>query len=355
MANDFVIRVLLLPFSLMYGLIVSFRELLYKIGLIKSVRFSMPVIGVGNLSVGGTGKTPHVEYLVKWLDQFIQVAILSRGYGRKTVGVHEVHVGHTAEAVGDEPLQIKRKFPQTPVFVAENRSLGIPGIVQRYSNTQAVILDDAFQHRAVQPGIHILLTEFDRPYTRDWLLPAGRLREWRSGADRADIIIVTKCPAALTEADRQTFLAELEPRKHQKVYFSTFQHGQPYLLWNAQQRINLDKNLDVLLVSALAGTDFLTQALSEQVRTIRSVAFKDHHAFTLDDLETIKRDYGYLESQRKVMICTEKDAVKLERFAQAFIDSGILVFVLPAEVQFLQQDEALFQAEIKQFLLDFKA
>jgi tetraacyldisaccharide 4'-kinase len=355
MSNDILIRLVLLPFSILYGIGISLRELLYRFGFVKSVQFSLPVIGIGNLSVGGTGKTPHVEYLLQWLDQYIQVSTLSRGYGRQTFGIREIQVQDTSETAGDEPLQFKRKWPHIPVFVAENRAFGIPAIVQRYPDMQLVLLDDAFQHRAVKPGKQILLTEYNRPYTRDWLLPSGRLREWRNSARRADLIVVTKCPTDLTDAQKAAMIAEIEPSKHQKVYFSTYQFGAPYHLWDRNRGLNIDQTLDTLLVTAIAGTDFLVTQLSTQAGSVRSLAFKDHHAFEDSDFETIKRDFGYLHSTNKVILCTEKDAVKLERFAPRFLQAGIDVFVLPVSVQFLGSDETAFRADIEQFLKEFKA
>jgi tetraacyldisaccharide 4'-kinase len=355
MSNDIVLKLVLLPFSILFGIAVSLRELLYRFGLVKSVQFSIPIIGVGNLSVGGTGKTPHVEYLLQWLDQYVQVSTLSRGYGRKTVGMREVLVNDSVEAAGDEPLQYKRKWPHIPVFVAENRALGIPGIVQRYPNMQVVLLDDAFQHRAVKPGKQILLTEYNRPYTRDWLLPSGRLREWRNAARRADLILVTKCPADLSAEQRAAMITEIEPAKHQKVYFSRYQFGAPYHLWDRRLNLDLNESLDALLVSALAGTEYLVDQLSTEIGSLRSLAFKDHHLFEADDFETIKRDFNHLQSSNKVILCTEKDAVKLERFVPRFAQEGISVFVLPVRVQFLGDDERAFRGEIELFLSEFKS
>jgi len=174
MSEDIVIRILLLPLALLYGLGIGLRNLLYRIGALRSVRFDLPVISVGNLTMGGAGKTPHIEYLLRWLDQFIQIAVLSRGYGRSTMGYRPVTSIDTAKEVGDEPLQFKRKFPNVPVSVSESRALAVPELIKRNPETQCILLDDAFQHLAVTPGLNILLTEFARPFTRDWLLPAGQ-------------------------------------------------------------------------------------------------------------------------------------------------------------------------------------
>ena len=223
MPEDIVIRVLLLPVALLYGLGVGFRNLLYRMGVLRSVKFDLPVISVGNLTVGGTGKSPHIEYLLNWLTEYLEVVVLSRGYGRKTEGYRKVTTLDTAQEVGDEPLQFKRKFPNTPISVSESRALGVPELVKNNPDTQCVLLDDAFQHLAVTPGLNIMLTEFNHPFTRDWLLPSGRLREWRNGYRRAEIIIVTKCPPDLSAKQRQEMIYEIDPYPRQRIYFSQYQ------------------------------------------------------------------------------------------------------------------------------------
>jgi tetraacyldisaccharide 4'-kinase len=355
MSEDFVIRLLLLPFSILYGLTISLRNLLYRFRIVKSVKFSIPVISIGNLSVGGTGKTPHIEYLLIWLGQYLEVATLSRGYGRKTTGGREVLPTDTAETSGDEPLQFKRKFQHIPVFVHENRAYGIPLVLQQYPQTKCVLLDDAFQHRAVLPGKQILLTEYGRPYTRDWLLPAGRLREWRSGAQRADIIVVTKCPNNLTDEQKQAMIKEIEPLRHQKVFFSKFVYQDPYHLWDSSKRIKLSENLNVLLVTAIAHVAYLVDHLSQEVNLVRTLEFSDHHLFTDADIETIRRDLSLLPGTQKVIICTEKDGVKLDRFAPKLHQLGIDIYVIPTGVAFLGEDEAAFKAEVQGFLMGFQA
>ena len=198
MVRDFILKVLLSPFAILFGIGVAFKNILYRVGLLKGLRFSIPVINLGNLTVGGAGKTPHTEYLIRLLKEYITVSTLSRGYGRSTKGYLHVHAGNTADQVGDEPLQYKRKFPDITVAVCESRSLGIPKLIQHNPNVQSILLDDAYQHRSVEPALNILLTEHDHRFTHDFLLPVGRLREWRSAYKRADRIIVTKCPHDLS-------------------------------------------------------------------------------------------------------------------------------------------------------------
>jgi tetraacyldisaccharide 4'-kinase len=354
MSEDIVVRILLLPLALLYGIGVGARNLLYRVGALRSVRFDLPVISVGNLSVGGAGKSPHIEYLLRWLGQYIEVAVLSRGYGRKTMGYRAVSVIDNAEQVGDEPLQFKRKFPNVPISVGESRALGVPELVKRNPEIQCVLLDDAFQHLAVTPGLNILLTEFSRPFTRDWLLPAGRLREWRYGYRRADIIIVTKCPPDLSAQQRFEMLTELDPYPRQRIYFSRYRYGQPYDLLRPDVRRPLDLDTHVLLVSAIANTDYLLQHLANEAASVQTLEFEDHHYFEESDLNDMLRRYDALPQRNKIILTTEKDAVRLELHEKFLWKNQLPVFVLPVEVAFCDNDEADFQTDVKQVLLDFK-
>jgi tetraacyldisaccharide 4'-kinase len=354
MSEDIVIRILLLPLALLYGLGIGLRNLLYRIGALRSVRFDLPVISVGNLTMGGAGKTPHIEYLLRWLDQYIQIAVLSRGYGRSTMGYRPVTSIDTAKEVGDEPLQFKRKFPNVPVSVSESRALAVPELIKRNPETQCILLDDAFQHLAVTPGLNILLTEFARPFTRDWLLPAGRLREGRFEYRRADIIIVTKCPPDLTARQRQDLVREIDPFPRQRVYFTRYDYGLTYDLLRPDIRRPLDLQTDVLLVSAIANTDYLLQYLGKTVNSVQALEFSDHHYFDEDDLNTVLRRFNAMPGSRKIILTTEKDATRLELHQGFLWKNDLPIWVLPAEVAFCDNDEVDFQAEVKRFLLEFK-
>lgn len=354
MPEDIVIRVLLLPLALLYGLGVGLRNLLYRLGVLRSVKFDLPVISVGNLTVGGTGKSPHIEYLLRWLTQYLDVAVLSRGYGRQTEGFRAVTTMDTSKEVGDEPLQFKRKFPDTPISVSESRALGVPELVKRNPETQVVLLDDAFQHLAVTPGLNIMLTEFNRPFTRDWLLPSGRLREWRAGYRRADIIVVTKCPADMTEQQRQKLLFEIDPYPRQRVYFSQYKYGSPYNLLRSDVRRPLDLNTDVLLVSAIANTDYLLKYLGSEAKSVQTLEYEDHHYFSEDELNDMLRRFERMPGRDKIIVTTEKDATRLELHADFLYKHNLPVYVLPIEVAFVGQDEEAFQEDVKSILLDFK-
>jgi tetraacyldisaccharide 4'-kinase len=221
MIQNVLFKILMAPFSLLYGIGVSLRNTFYKTGVLKSISFNLPIISVGNLSVGGAGKTPHIEYLIRLLKDYLNVATVSRGYKRKTKGFLFVKPKMNAEQVGDEPLQFKRKFQDVAVTVSESRTFAIPEILGEHPDTQVVLLDDAFQHRSIKPGLNILLTEFSKPFTKDFLLPSGRLREWRSAYQRADVVVVSKCPREVTQEEKE---------KNHDRYSSTAQSKGLFLL-----------------------------------------------------------------------------------------------------------------------------
>ncbi|MBK8349527.1 MAG: tetraacyldisaccharide 4'-kinase [Saprospiraceae bacterium] len=349
-----VIKVLLSPFALLYGIIISVINFFYDIGLLKASRFSVPVICVGNLTIGGAGKTPHIEYLIDLLKDYIDVATLSRGYKRETKGFRYVQPSDTALLAGDEPLQYKRKYPEIVVAVSESRAYAIPQILQQYPRTQAILLDDAFQHRAVKPGLSILLTAYGALFTEDYLLPSGRLREWRSAYKRADMIIVSKCPFSLTVAQKEKMIREINPAHYQKIYFSYYQYGYPYSFYGPQQHISLDKGLDVILLSAIANTEYLIQYLDENVASVHEIEFADHHVFDSYDIERIGKAYENLPSDRKLILTTEKDAMRLELHRELLQSKNIPVYILPAKVQFHFDEGEDFDKDIRNFLLSFE-
>ncbi len=353
--QDPIIRILLIPFSLLYGLGVSLRDFFYRQKLLVSVKFDLPVISVGNLSIGGAGKTPHIEYLIRLLRPYLEVATLSRGYRRKTSGHQVVQVNSTAEQVGDEPLQFKRKFPDVLVTVNESRALGIPQVIQDQPQTQVVLLDDAFQHRSVTPGLNILLTEYSRPFTKDFLLPSGRLREWRSAYRRADVIVVSKCPDDITDEEKLRMTQEINPFSHQQVFFSSYRYLQPYYILNPTYRIDLQEDISVLLVCAIANTDYLRSYLEDTVGTVRVREYEDHHYFTDDDLEEIEKVFTLLPGSKKLILTTEKDAMRLELHRKWLLEKRFPVMVLPVEVYFHFNEGERFDKIVKTFLLNFKA
>jgi|SRR5688572_12548021 len=355
MIDHWILKILLTPLSILYGTGIAIRNGLYNTGLLRGVSFSIPVISIGNLSVGGTGKTPHTEYLVRLLHEYLKIGILSRGYGRKTAGYLEVSPFHDASQVGDEPLQIKRKYPDVRVAVAESRSVAIPLLIRAYPDTQVVLLDDGFQHREIEPGLNILLTEYNRLYTRDFLLPAGRLREWPNAADRADIIIVTKCPVDISENEMNEIRSEVLFHQDQKVFFSHYVYGNPYRMYNSGDRISLQENMHVLLVAALAGTDYLLKHVNAKCNDVQLLEYRDHHVFSNFDIGDIERYYRELPAdEHNIILTTEKDAMRLDIHRELLQRLELPIYILPARVHFLGEQPEGFALVIKDWLLNFK-
>ena len=353
MSRNWFFIILLYPFSLIFAGIISIRNLLYELGLIKSTSFNLPVINVGNLSVGGTGKTPHIEYLVRLLNPFINVATISRGYKRKTKGFRLINTTDDAKIAGDEPMQFKTKFPDMPVAVSESRNIGIPLLLKQHPEVQTVLMDDAFQHRSVVPGMNILLTEYSRMFTDDFLLPAGRLREPKTSYHRADIIIVTKCPHDLTQKQAQNHINDIKPYHYQKVFFSKYKYLSPYYLFDRDIKVDLATDHKVHLISAIANVDYLVQYLETTSDVVNIIKYEDHHYFTDFELQQLKRIIEHNSESNNIFITTEKDAMRLQLHQDFLLRHNIPIFVLPVEVLFFG-DQNLFDNEIKSFLLDFK-
>ncbi|MEO6136920.1 MAG: tetraacyldisaccharide 4'-kinase, partial [Ginsengibacter sp.] len=244
-------RYILLPLSIVYGGVIWVRNKLFDKKILRSASFNFPIICVGNLAVGGTGKTPMIEYLVRLLKDEYKVATLSRGYKRKTKGFAIADINTSALDIGDEPMQIHEKFPDISVAVAEERVEGIPQLLQAEPQTQVILLDDAFQHREVNAGMNILLTDYNNLYTRDFLLPAGDLRDGKGSSERADIIIVTKCKPYLNEDEKQKLIKEINPLTHQKVFFTKIEYSIPYHLFSKEEKL-MEQDSSVLLVCGIA-------------------------------------------------------------------------------------------------------
>jgi tetraacyldisaccharide 4'-kinase len=344
------VRILLLPFSLIYGLIVYIRNWLFDKNIIQSASFNLPVICVGNLSVGGTGKSPMVEFLIEKLKDQFDVAILSRGYKRKTRG-YALAAGITnALEIGDEPMQFFNKFPDVTVAVGEERIVAIPQLLHDRPDTDVIILDDAFQHRYVKAGYNILLTDVNNLFTRDWFLPTGDLRDQIKSYLRANVIVVTKCPADLSLAEKYHLTMEINPAGHQKIFFSAIRYGQPY------QIITKDKYMpgretDVLLVTGIADPSPLKKHLEETFKEYDELAYSDHHIFTIDDLKYILKRFQHIQSDQKIILTTEKDAVRLVKFARQLQE--LPLFVLPIQPVFLFHEEKEFIRLITTFIQDF--
>ncbi|MEJ7589377.1 MAG: tetraacyldisaccharide 4'-kinase, partial [Ferruginibacter sp.] len=343
-------RYLLIPFSFLYSIIIQIRNWLFDKNYLKSSAFNFPIICIGNLAIGGTGKTPMVEYLVRILSVEYNVATLSRGYKRKTRGYGIAGADTTALEIGDEPMQFHLKFPEITVSVGEERLVAIPQLLQDRPDTQVIILDDAFQHRTVRAGLNILLTDHKNLYTRDLLIPAGDLRDGRESAKRAEIIIVSKCSPDLGAAERDIVLAELNPKTGQEVFFTTILYTPPYHLFY-HKIITVTKSTDVLLVCGIANPKPLQEFLVPRVKSCDMLRFPDHHIFSIDDMEEIKKKFEKIASVNKIILTTEKDGVRLKKFENELQDFPI--YVMPIEHSFLFDGDIRFYAVVKKFVDSF--
>ncbi len=345
------IRILLFPFSLIYALIVTIRNWCFDKKILPSTSFNLPVICVGNLAAGGTGKSPMVEWLIRALKDRYPIAVLSRGYKRKTRGYALANASTTALDIGDEPMQFHSKFPEVAVAVGEERIVAIPQLLHDRPETRAIVLDDAFQHRAVKAGLNILLTDCSNLFTRDWWLPSGDLRDAPSSYRRAQAIVVTKCPDNLDEEQRRAIAIEIGPRQGQQLFFSAIDYGTPYHITRLDEGV-IDEDVEVLLVTGIANPAPLKRWLNDHSRTYYEIAYSDHHIFTIDDLQTITRRFTGITATRKLILTTEKDAVRLIKFRQEL--EGWPFYVLPITPRFLFGDEERFADMITQFINEFK-
>jgi len=340
-------RFILFPLSVFYGGIISFRNWLFDKNILKSGSFNFPVICVGNLAVGGTGKTPMVEYLIKLLKRQYKVATLSRGYKRKTTGFAVADESTTAIDIGDEPMQFYKKFPEITVAVAEERLVAIPQLLHIRPHTQVIILDDALQHRQVKAGLNILLTEFTNLYTRDVMLPAGDLRDVKSSSKRADIIMVTKCKSSLSEQEKNGIIEEIDPLPHQQIFFTRLLYSSPYNLFTKEQKF-LSPETHILLVCGIANPKPIKEMLSQYSSTYDMIEFNDHHIFDIDDLKEIKKQFKKIMLPNKIILTTEKDGVRLAKFEPELKDMP--VFVFPVEHRIMFGEEKIFEERIKKFM-----
>ncbi len=344
-------RILLLPFALLYWLGIAIRNWLYDKRILESTSFGLPLICVGNLSVGGTGKSPMVEYLVANLKNKFKVATLSRGYKRKTRGYALADEKTTALEIGDEPMQFHLKFPEVPVAVGEERILAIPELLHDRPETKVIILDDAFQHRSVKAGLNILLTDYNNLFTRDFYLPTGDLRDLKSSYKRAEIIVVTKCKKDLEEVEKQKLIKEINPLPGQQVFFTAINYSRPYHIISKMEK-GLDKKVEILLVTGIANPRPLKKLLEEHSNTYQMLQYADHHIFTIDDLKEIKQAFNKIDAGEKVILTTEKDAVRLLKFSDEIKD--LPFYVVPVRHQFLFQEENRFDQLVSDFVLNFK-
>ena len=334
-----ILRFILFPFTLIYDFVTRIRNYCYDFGLFKSIHFDIPIIAVGNLSVGGTGKTPLIEYLIRSLQHKYKIAILSRGYKRKTKGFIFLDHTHTSEDVGDEPLQFFKKFKKINVAVDENRVNGIQKLKQK-EPLDIILLDDAFQHRKVKASCYILLTKYEDLYTDDFILPTGNLRESKNGAKRAHIIIVTKCPTALTSEKKEEVIRKLNVSSEQHVFFSNISYHK-----KTSGKLNIPtealSDYEILLLTGIANPTPLVSFLKEKGSKVHHLKYSDHHHFTKKEIDVITAKFDALTSKKKILLTTEKDYMRI---------SSKIPNLSYLEISTTFFDNDLFDASIKSFL-----
>ena len=355
MEGDFIrIDKKLLPLSWLYGCVVGFRNMLFEMNVLKNRSYSVPVISVGNITVGGTGKTPHVEYLVRLLKDKINVAVLSRGYKRKTSGFVLAKKDTPLQNIGDEPYQMKQKYPEIEVAVDAKRTRGIDRLTQGREagkDIDVVLLDDAFQHRYVNPGINILLVDYHRLIIHDVLLPAGRLREPVNGKDRADIVIVTKCPKELTPMEFRVLIKQMNLYPYQQLFFTTLDYEplMPVFPKSGGQKHSLSLDVlegkHVLLLTGIASPIQMLTDLSAYSSDIEPLTYGDHHRFKKKDVRQINETFEHMTSP-KLIVTTEKDAVRLRDAEGLSEEVKKNIYALPIKISFMQNGEESFNEKI---------
>ena len=339
-------RLFLFPLAIVYGGILSFRNWLYQKKIIGAVNFNLPIIGVGNLSVGGTGKSPMVDFLVSFLKTDYPIATLSRGYKRRTSGYVLANEQTTAIEIGDEPMQFHLSHPDIAVSVCEKRIEAIPQLLFDRPETKLVILDDAFQHREIIAGFNIILTDYANLYTRDFYLPTGDLRDQKESADRADVIVVTKCPSSLSQQERYEIMQELNPLSNQHVFFTKIEYETPFHIITKEVK-SLSRQNEILLVCGIANPQPLTDYIHESTKTYDALFYSDHHIYTVENLNEIEERYSQIRDDQKMIITTEKDAVRLIKFKDRI--AHLPLYVLPISVGFLFEQEEEFKSLISSF------
>ena len=322
-------RIILFIISEIYGTIIFFRNLLFDYGILKSTSYKTPIICVGNLSIGGTGKTPHIMLIAKLLSNRYKVGILSRGYGRKSSGFSYVELDSSASKIGDEPLQIKLNNPQCIVAVEKNRRKGIQKILIDHPDTNLILLDDGFQHRKIRAGLNILLTPFYNPFTNDALLPIGTLREHANEARRADIIIISKSPNNLKPTENKKIIESLNLGENQQAYFSSIIYYK-YKCIKDDTVLKNEEDYNITLVSGIENATPLIKYLEKKKRQVNLVRFADHHNYTAKDVKKILSIHNKDKSTKKLILTTEKDATKLKAFMSDFKEEKI--YYIPIEV-----------------------
>jgi tetraacyldisaccharide 4'-kinase len=351
--------IILFPLSLLFGIAVWVRNRLFDFKFLRSKEFEIPVISVGNITVGGTGKTPHVEYLIRLLKDESRVAMLSRGYKRKTTGYVFGTVNSSSDDIGDEPRQIKQKFSEITVAIDAKRVRGITKLLESEKGLEAVILDDAFQHRYVAAGLSIILVDYSFPLKNDFLLPYGRLREPASERARADIIIVTKCPAKIKPIDQRLLEKDLKMFAYQKIFFTTLNYGEPIPVFESFAKdISLAKiqsiNPAVLLLTGIANPFPLKKHVNTFSNKIEELTYPDHYAYNASDLHELIVKFSSISQKDKIIITTEKDAMRLQHFTDLDEEIKAALYYIPIRIEFLENESKDFNHIITSYVRNNK-
>lgn len=331
-----------------YSWVMAARNCAFDAGMLKSRQFDIPTICVGNITVGGTGKTPHIEYIAGLLKAHYAIAVLSRGYGRKSKGYIKADMNTTMEQIGDEPFQIKEKFADIDVAVCEKRTEGIDRLISGNKALQAVLLDDAFQHRHVKTGLSILLIDSNRPVWRDSVMPFGRLRESIGAIERADIVIFTKCKG-MTAEQKRAYCSYIKEIKDIPVYFTAIRYGKPYPLFNSAN-VAIAQESRVLLVTGIANPQPLKAEIEERGAKVELMQYGDHHNFSTADFDDIVKQFrngGYT-----MIVTTEKDATRMKPHEETLRSIRDSIYVMPIEVEFLDGEEKLFNNNIYDYVTE---
>lgn len=353
-----VIHIILFPFLVFYGIVIYIRNWLFNSDIIQSTSFNIPIISIGNLAIGGTGKTPHTEFILSFLQTNWKCAMISRGYKRKTKGFYLADENSDSQILGDEAFQIYQKFPKVTIGVDEKRVHGVEKIKELIPDLQLVVLDDAFQHRYIQAGLSILLTDYANLYSRDYLLPYGRLRESRKGSRRADIIVVTKCPLDLKPIDMRLIEMELKPENNQILFFSGYVYDEiiPVFPESKPDSWTLQKikesKAGILLVAGIVSPEPIVEELNSYSTNIVSLFFGDHHAFQSKDFSLINNSFDSISASKKILLITEKDAARIVSNPNFPESLKSLTFALPIRVEILHDQEALFIQKIKSYVVE---
>lgn len=342
-------KILAAPLAWIYGGIIDFRHRLFDWGVLKSREFDIPIICVGNITVGGTGKTPHTERLIELLDGDFKAAVLSRGYKRKTKGFVLATVNSSFKKIGDEPKQIKLKYPHIPVAVCEKRAEGIEKLREMHPEVDLIILDDAFQHRYVEPWVNIVLMDYNCPIYEDNLLPMGRLRDRRSQLSRAQMVIVTKCPEDLKPLDYRIVSKNLDLYPYQSLFFTHFVSQAPVPLYPGYGQEPIKMGMPVVAMSGIANPSKFLENLRENYDVVRTFTFGDHYTFKMKDIEALGQTLQALPEET-IVVVTEKDAVRLMNSRKISDDIKRRLYYVSIRVEFLENKECDFRRQLDQYV-----